>query len=82
MEQKNNEYKKSCSMALIQLGQTLKKRRLELKMTQKQLADKSELHINFVQGIENGKRNPSYISLICLCQALEIELHIKQQLGE
>jgi transcriptional regulator with XRE-family HTH domain len=45
------------------LGQAVKARREELKLTQEQLYLRCEIHQRYVSNIENGWRNPSYASL-------------------
>jgi transcriptional regulator with XRE-family HTH domain len=54
------------------LGLAVKARREELKLTQEQLANNSDLHQRWVSNIENGKRNPSYGSLRRLAAGLEL----------
>jgi len=42
------------------LGQAIKRLRLQREMTQQQLADASGLDIRYVGSIERGQRNPSF----------------------
>jgi transcriptional regulator with XRE-family HTH domain len=46
--------------AVRDLGQTIKRLRLEREMTQQQLADTSGLDIRYVGSIERGQRNPTF----------------------
>jgi transcriptional regulator with XRE-family HTH domain len=46
--------------AVRELGQAIKRLRLQRDMTQQQLADASGLDIRYVGSIERGQRNPSF----------------------
>jgi transcriptional regulator with XRE-family HTH domain len=48
----------------------IRNRRNKLGMTQEELADKADLHVNFIGGIERSTRNPSLTSIIRLARAL------------
>ena len=65
---------------LKQLAEKIKSKRLELNLSQESLADKCGLDRTYISLIERSKRNPSYLSLIKLCDGLEID--IKELLGE
>ncbi|MDX4067897.1 helix-turn-helix transcriptional regulator [Aliarcobacter skirrowii] len=65
---------------LKQLAEKIKSKRLELNLSQEGLADKCRLDRTYISLIERSKRNPSYLSLIKLCDGLEID--IKELLGE
>jgi transcriptional regulator with XRE-family HTH domain len=57
----------------LALGRAVARRRHQLKLTQEQLALKSDgLHQRWISNVENGKRNPSYGSLRRLALALEL----------
>lgn len=49
-------------------------RRHELHLTQEELAEKANFHVNFVGGIERASRNPSLTSLVKLAKALKVAL--------
>jgi CheY-like chemotaxis protein/DNA-binding XRE family transcriptional regulator len=51
-------------------GAEVKRRRLELAMSQEQLAEKADLHRTYVSDVEGGKRNPSLASIDRLAKAL------------
>jgi len=55
-------------------GQGIKKRRLELMLSQEDLAVKTGLHRTYISGIERGKRNLSLDNLIKIIHALDISL--------
>lgn len=54
------------------LGQAVKARRRELKLTQEQLELRSGIAQRWISNVETGKRNPSYSSLRRLAAALEL----------
>jgi transcriptional regulator with XRE-family HTH domain len=54
------------------LGLAVKARRLELKLTQEELANDTDLHQRWISNVETGKRNPSYGSLRRLAAGLEL----------
>lgn len=56
----------------VALGLAVKARREELKLTQEQLANDTELHQRWISNVETGKRNPSYGSLRRLAAGLEL----------
>ena len=54
------------------LGLAVKTRRQELRLTQEQLANETDLHQRWISNVETGKRNPSYGSLRRLAAGLEL----------
>jgi transcriptional regulator with XRE-family HTH domain len=54
------------------LGHAVKTRRQELKITQEQLANDTDLHQRWISNVETGKRNPSYASLRRLATGLRL----------
>lgn len=62
------------------LAKKIKSRRLELNLSQEDLAEKCDFDRTYISLLERSKRNPSYLSLIKLCDGLEID--IKELLGE
>ncbi len=65
---------------LNQLAAKIKSRRLELNLSQEVLAEKCSLDRTYISLIERSKRNPSYLTLIKICEGLEIDL--KKLLGD
>jgi transcriptional regulator with XRE-family HTH domain len=58
---------------LVEFAKKVRTRRYELGLTQEQLAEKADFHVNFIGGIERANRNPSLTSLLKLAKALEID---------
>jgi len=54
----------------LALGLAVKARREQLKLTQEQLANDTDLHQRWISNVETGKRNPSYQSLRRLAAGL------------
>ena len=59
---------------LENLGKNIKKYRLNLKLTQEELAEKVGIHPTYVGKLESGKNNPSTIMLYKISRALKISL--------
>ncbi len=55
-------------------GKAIRRRRRELDLSQEELAEKAELHRNYVSGIETGTRNPSLKNIEKLAKALDIPI--------
>lgn len=55
-------------------GHAIKKRRLELGLSQEQLAEISSLHRTYISGIERGTRNISIENIGKISRALDISI--------
>lgn len=53
-------------------GNAVRIRRLELRLSQEDLAARSNLHRTYVGGIERGERNISLTNILRLAKALEL----------
>jgi len=53
-----------------QLGMTVRKRRLALRLSQEGLAERANLHWTYIGGIERGERNVSLINIVKIARAL------------
>lgn len=53
-------------------GQKVKNRREELKLTQEELAEKTQLRQNYISRVECNKFNPTATVIVVLAKALEI----------
>lgn len=57
---------------VIALGQEIKRKRLEMDITQKKLAELAGLHRNYISYIENAKIIPTIGSLDSISKALNL----------
>lgn len=57
---------------LLQFGERVKKVRLELGLSQEDLAEQADLHRNYISQIECGRRNLSLLNIIKLARALKV----------
>lgn len=64
-------------MHLIELIQSLKKRRKELKITQEHLAELSGVGLRTLKALESGKSNPTFETLHKLAEVLGMELKLE-----
>ncbi len=60
-----------------QLGEIIKKRRKELKITQPHLAELAKVSTNTLYKLERGQGNPSLSVLYSLLEVLGMELNIR-----
>lgn len=67
-------------LLLNKLAEKIKSKRVESSLSQEALADKCGLDRTYISLVERSKRNPSYLSLIKICEGLEID--IKELIGE
>ena len=56
------------------LGQVVRTRRIELQLTQEELAFRGHLHRTYITAIENGRHSIGLRSLVQLADALELEM--------
>jgi transcriptional regulator with XRE-family HTH domain len=54
------------------LGKTIRDRRVELGLSQEELAEKADLHRTYVGGVERGERNVSLENIVRIARALQI----------
>jgi transcriptional regulator with XRE-family HTH domain len=57
----------------LALGQAVRARRAELGLTQEALANETGLNQNWISHVENGRRNPSLLSLRKLAAGLGLK---------
>lgn len=53
-------------------GSTLKKIRLQKKLSQEAIADKTGLHRTYISDVERGDRNISLVNISKICLALNV----------
>lgn len=58
----------------VRFGNAIRKRRLELDMSQERLAEVSSLHRTYIADVERGKRNISIENIAKLVKALDLSL--------
>ena len=63
--------KKKKDQILSEFAGKVRSRRFLLSLTQEQLAEKVDFHVNYIGGIERAERNPSLTSLVALAKGLE-----------
>jgi transcriptional regulator with XRE-family HTH domain len=56
----------------VQLGKTVRRKRLAMGLSQEALAEKADLHWTYIGGIERGERNLSLINIVRIARALGI----------
>jgi transcriptional regulator with XRE-family HTH domain len=57
-----------------QFGKNLRKLRLAAGLTQEQLAEKSNISVDFLSLIERGRNSPSFDNLDSLASALQLQV--------
>ena len=66
--------KVSKASILIRFGQAVRKRRIELDLSQEGLAERADLHRTYVADIERGVRNLSLRNIEKLARALDVSI--------
>lgn len=59
---------------LAVFGKNLKLLRARQNISQEEFADKTKLDRTYISGLERGKRNPSFLTLIKLAKTLNIPI--------
>ena len=67
-------------MHLIEITETLKKRRKLLRLTQEQFAELSGVSLRAIKAFESGKSNPTFETLTKLAEVLDMELNLEVKL--
>lgn len=69
-------------MLVGELGNTIKERRKELKITQPYLAEMAEISVNTLYKLERGQSNPTIevVNKLADILGLELKLEVKQSL--
>lgn len=60
-------------IAQKKIGYVIRKRRLELDMSQEDLAEECDLHRTYIGSIERGERNISLLNILRVSKALKIK---------
>lgn len=61
------------SPAAGEFGARVRRRRLELGLSQEALADRSDMHWTFVGQVERGQRNISLHNILRVAEALDVD---------
>ena len=62
------------SPALVKLGSALRSLRLEMSISQEELANIAGIDRSYMGGVERGEHNISVVNLLCISKALGITL--------
>lgn len=57
----------------IKFGQNIRKVRTKIGLTQEQLAERANLHVNYYARVERGEENPSYETIEKIVKALKVK---------
>lgn len=57
---------------LLDFAKKIRNRRHELGLTQEELAEKADLHVNYIGGIERASRNPTLETIVRIAKALKV----------
>lgn len=66
-------------MTLQELGETIRLRRKELHMTQRELADKADIDYQTVSTLENGYKGPRWDTLMMVADVLGLEVKVERR---
>ncbi|HNB24159.1 MAG TPA: helix-turn-helix transcriptional regulator [Candidatus Melainabacteria bacterium] len=73
LSMKADEDKRTTKILKV-LGEVVRERRLDQRLSQKTLAEEANIHQTYLSELENGLRNPSLLVLVSLAEALELNL--------
>ena len=68
--------KRSKADVLTRFGQAVRKRRMEMNLSQEALAERADLHRTYVADIERGVRNVSLKNIEKLARALGLSISV------
>ena len=66
-------------MTLQELGETIRLRRKELHMTQRELAEKADIDYQTVSTLENGYKGPRWDTLMMVTDVLGLEVKVERR---
>lgn len=59
---------------LVTLGEKIRARREQLKLSQESLADRCDFDRTYISMLERGRRNPAFLNLVRLAEGLDLPL--------
>lgn len=68
-----SDAKKRCAAQLL-FAQNMRRIRLEKKLTQEQVAERAELHPNYISSVERAERNLTISSIEKIARALDVRM--------
>lgn len=66
--------KKDSEPSREQLGAAIRRIRKDKGLSQKQLAERADLRLFYLSGVESGARNPTWTVLVQMAEALQVTL--------
>ena len=66
-------------MTLAELGETIRLRRKELHMTQRELAEKADIDQQTISTLENGYKGPRWDTLMMVTDVLEMDVKVDRR---
>lgn len=66
-------------MTLAELGETIRLRRKELHMTQRELAEKADIDYQTISTLENGYKGPRWDTLMMVTDVLGLEVKVERR---
>lgn len=57
-----------------EIGNKIHKKRISRRFTQEQLAERADVHRNYISNIENGRINPSILMLYRIAEGLDMDI--------
>lgn len=64
---------KRISASTEELGRRVRALRIDLELTQEELAERTQLHWTYIGSVERGQRNISLLNICRLAKALEVD---------
>lgn len=65
----------------VKLGKAIRERRLELGLSQEELANRAGIHVTYLSSVERGHRNVALLNIVNLAQALILESSDLMKMG-
>ena len=63
-------------MDLKQIGSQIAQRRKQFKLRQEDLAEMSDVTVRSIYKLEEGKENPTFLTMYKICEVLGLEINI------